>query len=256
MINLENVLSRYPERLRGFRENILKEYLQYKILDIIYKSPYGDRLVFLGGTAIRIVHQGIRFSEDIDFDNRGLSEEDFKSVAALVKRELELDGYAVDLKNVFKGAYHCYVRFPGILFEHGLPGHKQERILIRIDAEPQEYDYQEEKFLLNAFGIFRYINTVPVSLLLSQKIAACLERKRAKGRDFFDVVFLAAGTGPDYGYLIQRLGIADKTQLVAALKERASQLNLESLAGEVEPFLFDASQKDRVALFSDWLQRF
>ncbi len=253
MLNLEDILARYPERLRGFKENILKEYLQHKILDIIYGSKYAGRLVFIGGTAIRIVHQGVRFSEDLDFDNRGLTQADFEDISALIKRELELDGYNVDLKNVFAGAYHCYIRFPGILFEQGLSGYKQQRILIRIDAEPQNYDYREEKFLLNVFGIFRYINTVPVALLLSQKISACLQREPEKGRDFFDVVFLMAKTEPDYGYLGQKFGIRARQELVAALKERISRINLGALARDVEPFLFDPSQKDRVLLFGDWL---
>jgi hypothetical protein len=168
MLNLEDILKTYPERLRGFRENILKEYLQYRILDIIYGSKYADQLVFMGGTSIRIVHDGVRFSEDLDFDNRGLAEADFDGLAGLISRELSLDGYTVEVKNVFKGAYHCRISFPGMLFDQGLSGHKEERILIQIDAEPQLYSYVPDKYLINRFGIFRYINTVSPSLLLSQ----------------------------------------------------------------------------------------
>jgi predicted nucleotidyltransferase component of viral defense system len=190
MLNLEDILKTYPQRLHGFKENILKEYLQCRILDILYGARFADRLVFMGGTAIRIVHQGMRFSEDLDFDNRGLDENDFNDLANLIQRELTLDGYTVVIKNVFKGAYHCHVIFPGLLFEQGMSGHKEERIFIQVDAEPQRYSYEPGKFLINSFGIFRYINTVPPALLLSQKILACLKRKRGKGRDFFDVVFL------------------------------------------------------------------
>jgi len=253
MIQFDEVLNHYPQRVRGFKENILKEYLQYRILDILYRSNYADRLVFIGGTAIRIVYDGMRFSEDLDFDNLGLTEEDFQNAADIIRRELERDGYEITVKNVFKGAYHCYIRFPGILFEHGLSGHKQARILIQIDAQPQNYAYEPRKFLLNAFGVFRYINTVEPGLLLSQKIAACLDRKREKGRDFFDVVYLWSLAQPDYGYLDQRYGIATQTQLVGALGQCAASLNMEALARDVEPFLFDPSQADRVRLFERWL---
>ncbi|MEW5894166.1 MAG: nucleotidyl transferase AbiEii/AbiGii toxin family protein [Candidatus Omnitrophota bacterium] len=253
MLNLEDVLQKYPERLRGFKENILTEYLQYKTLDIIYKSKYADKLIFIGGTAIRIVYQGARFSQDLDFDNQGLSQEDFGKVAEIILRELELDGYQVEIKNVFKGAYHCYIRFPGILYQHGMSGHKQQRILIQIDAEPQHYEKEKTKFLINKFGLFRYINTVSPSLLLSQKIAACLERKREQGRDFFDVVFLMSAAQPDYGYLKMKLDISTKAQMIAALRKRVSGINMEALARDVEPFLFDPAQKERVVLFNDWL---
>ena len=253
MLNLEDILKTYPQRLHGFKENILKEYLQYRILDILYGSSFADRLVFLGGTSIRIVHQGVRFSEDLDFDNRGIDEKDFDSLANLIRRELTLDGYEVVIKNVFKGAYHCHINFPGLLFEQGMSGHKEERILIQIDAEPQRYSYAPEKFLINMFGIFRYINTVPPSLLLSQKIMACLKRKKEKGRDFFDVVFLMGKTAPDYGYLREKVGIGGKEEMIRALRERVDRIDMKGLAQDVEPFLFDPAQKDRISLFKQWL---
>lgn len=254
MLNLEELISSYPQRLQGFKENILKEYLQYKILDIIYRSKYANKLVFLGGTSIRIVYNGTRFSEDLDFDNLGLTEKDFTCVADLIQKELQLDGYQIDIKNVFKGAFHCYIRFPGVLFDQGLSGYKQQRILIQIDAESQKYDFKADKFLLNKFGIFRYILTVPLPLLLSQKIFACLNRKREKGRDFFDVVFLASKTDPDYFYLKQKIGIENKEQVVDALWQRSKKVNLKELANDVEPFLFDPSQKDRVEMFDQWIE--
>ena len=254
MLNFDDILSKYPQRLRGFKENILKEYLQHRILDIIYSSKYADRLIFMGGTAIRVVHQGGRFSEDLDFDNQGVNQSDFNDIAHIVERELSLDGYTVETKNVLKGAYHCYIRFPQILFDQGLSGHKQQRILIQIDAEPQNYYYTADKFLLNRFGLFRYINTVPAPVLLAQKIYACLNRKRPQGRDFFDVVFLASITAVDYQYLKEKTGISTKTELAARLTEHLKDLDLRVLARDVEPFLIDPTQKDRVELFAHWLK--
>lgn len=256
MINFDDVVSGYPERLRGFKESIIKEYLQYRILDIVYASKYANSLVFLGGTAIRIAHGGMRFSEDLDFDNIGMSEECFGEISRLVESELARDGYTVTIKNVFKGAYHCYIKFPGLLFAEGVSGYKEERILIQLDAEAQDYVFTPDKFLINRFGMFRYINTVPVSLLLAQKIFASLNRSRAKGRDFFDVVFLVAKTNPDYGYLSAKAGITDKGQLVDALRKRIDGLNMKSLADDVAPFLFDSQQADRVRFFKEWLDVF
>lgn len=72
MLELNQIESYYPEHLRVFKKNILREYLQYKILEIIYDSKFTVNLVFMGGTAIRIIHGGSRFSEDLDFDNINL----------------------------------------------------------------------------------------------------------------------------------------------------------------------------------------
>ena len=69
MISLHNIEQFYPENLRGFKRNMLREYLQFKILEIIFNSRLAPKLSFIGGTALRIVHENTRFSEDLDFDN-------------------------------------------------------------------------------------------------------------------------------------------------------------------------------------------
>jgi hypothetical protein len=56
MLNLEQIETFYPENMRIFKRNLLREYLQYVILDIIYSSGYGSRLIFMGGTAIHMIH--------------------------------------------------------------------------------------------------------------------------------------------------------------------------------------------------------
>ncbi|MFH1847443.1 MAG: nucleotidyl transferase AbiEii/AbiGii toxin family protein [Candidatus Omnitrophota bacterium] len=253
MLNFDDILSYYPKEFHAFKTNILKEYLQHKILDMIFSSKYADRLVFLGGTAIRIIHNSSRFSEDLDFDNKGLNKAAFQEISKTIKKSLELEGYIVEMENVFKGAFHCYLKFPGILFQSGLSGQKREKILIQLDAEPQKYSYNNNKYLINKFGIFRFINVVPLNLLLSQKICACLTRKREKGRDFYDVVYLMPKITPDYKFLKTRLNISNKAELIKRLKTKSEKLDFKTLAKDVEPFLFDPTQKDRIVYFKEWI---
>jgi len=255
MLNFEDILKSYPPRLQSFKENILKEYLQYKILDLLFTSELASKLIFLGGTAIRIIHNSPRFSEVLDFDNKGLTSFDFSKISHYLKYELELDGYEVEIKEILKGTYHCYIKFPGLFFQYGLSGYKEEKILIQIDSEPQDYDYVPDKHLLNNFGIFRYINVVPPNLLLSQKIGAIITRKREMGRDFFDVVYLMSKTDPDYQYLEVKLNIDSKDLLIKRLKEKTERLDFKTLAKDIEPFLFHPKEKDRVLYFKEWLDK-
>ena len=82
MLNLNEILPFYPEPLRVHREFILREYLQHKILQLIFDIPeHAQKLCFLGGTALRIVHGNERFSEDLDFDNSGLTEDQFDVIS-------------------------------------------------------------------------------------------------------------------------------------------------------------------------------
>ena len=80
MLDLPQIESYFPEPLRAFKRNLLREYLHYKLLEIIFDSKPGSRRTFLGGTAIHIVHGAPRFSEDLDFDDRGLSEGELQSL--------------------------------------------------------------------------------------------------------------------------------------------------------------------------------
>jgi len=184
MLNLKQIESFYPENLRIHKKNLLREYLQYVILDVIYSSEYGSRLVFMGGTAIHIIHGNRRFSEDLDFDNKGLSKEDFEGLSQNVLRKLELYGYSVEIENRYRGSFRCFVKFPGIFYQYDISSHPQEKLTIQIDSEPQDVDYKTERVILNKFDIFLRINAVPPDVLLAQKILAILNRPRAMGRDF------------------------------------------------------------------------
>jgi ATP-dependent Lon protease len=73
MLDLQQIKKEYSEPLQGYERAIIREYLQYKILQAIFESKQASKLSFLGGTALRIVHGNSRFSEDIDLDNFGLS---------------------------------------------------------------------------------------------------------------------------------------------------------------------------------------
>ncbi len=46
---------------------VAKEMLHFDLLRALSESPLGDRLVFQGGTALRICYNGDRLSEDLDF---------------------------------------------------------------------------------------------------------------------------------------------------------------------------------------------
>lgn len=126
MISLHNIEQFYPENLRGFKRNMLREYLQFKILEIIFNSRLAPKLSFIGGTALRIVHENTRFSEDLDFDNFNLDESDFIKLSKEIVSGLQMEGYSVEIRNVLKRAFRCYIRLPEILFDQNLSNLKSE----------------------------------------------------------------------------------------------------------------------------------
>jgi len=250
MLTINEIRPFFPDELHRFPRFMLREYLQCKILEIIFESPHATGLCFLGGTCLRIVHGNRRFSEDLDFDNITLKEEDFELVAEEIEKQLYREGYQTELKMVMKGAWHCHIKFPGLLYEEGLSGHREEKILIQIDTEPQFYEYKPERFVLNRFDVFTTILTTPLSLLMAQKLHAILNRDRNMGRDFYDLVFLMSkNIQPDYQYLDDKISVSAPEALRKAILEKCLKLDMEALAKDVEPFLFDPSDRKKVIRF-------
>jgi len=82
-----------------------------------------------------------------------------------------------------------------------------------------------------------------------------LYRKREKGRDIFDVSFLTGFAAPDFEYIESTVGL-DRAEFLRRFDERLGELDLNSLAQDVEPFLFTPKQRERVASFRDfWAEK-
>ncbi len=255
MISLEEIEKYYPKNIRIFKRNILCEYLQYKILQIIFNSKYTDKISFLGGTALRIIYGNTRFSEDLDFDNFGLKKKEFDEISLDVKEQLESEGYKVEIRNVYKGAYRCYIRIPRLLFDNGLSGYVEEKILIQLDTATHNFSYNPNKIIINKFDIFTEINVTPIDILLSQKIFTIFNRKTLKGRDFYDIVFLLSKTKPNYNYLQLKINIEDSEELKSKLLKLENKVNFQELAKDVKSFLFNSEDVKKITLFLKYIER-
>jgi hypothetical protein len=253
MLSMDQIESFFPQNLRSFRRNILREYLQCKILEAVFSSEPGCRLAFLGGTAIHIIHGNPRFSEDLDFDNRGLSMEEFGRIAQVARRAMTLEGLEVDLALNTKGNFRANLRFFGILQRLGITGHREEKLLIHLDAEPQHFDYEPQQTMLHVFDVFCRINVVPVDILLSQKIGCILQRPRPIGRDFYDALFLWGKTRPNAEYLAKKVGISSEDEMWDALEKRCAPLDFGRLSADLKPFVVDSSEAEKINSFREFL---
>lgn len=85
-------------RLEAMLPVVEKELLHYDILAALDTSGWLDRLVFQGGTCLRLCYGGVRYSEDLDFTTpEKLS-------------EVDLAGFADALSRALDAQYHLGVR--------------------------------------------------------------------------------------------------------------------------------------------------
>ncbi len=254
MLTFEQLQSYYPSHTVASLKSILVEYIQHELLDSLFKQEKSQHLSFIGGTALRIAYNGSRFSEDLDFDNFGLSFDEFQGLADAVVEDMRLKGFAVEFRTIEKSAYHCYVKFPRILQEAKLESDAEEKILVRIDMMEKEKIFVPVVHTLNKFDIYRNILVNPVDILLSQKLITILERKREKGRDFFDVSYLYGMTQPNFEY-IETIMEMSKEEFIKKIFSRCAELDFSFLAKDVEPFLMNPEQKIRVTHFQTFIKQ-
>lgn len=250
MVDLQEIKAFYPAPFHKFERGLLREYLQYQILAIIFKDKVSDKLSFLGGTNLRIVHGINRFSEDLDFDNKGLTSDEFQKLGSFIKTELEDLGYEVQVTFIEQTALHLSIKFPKILFDKGLTNIPTEKILIQIDTFNQGFDYESEEFILDKFDLFTRIKVTPKEIILAQKLWTITQRKRLKGRDFYDALILLQTTQPNEQFLLQKFKVKALSEALDIIQKVIQESDPKSLIDDVRPFLINQTEAEKISLLS------
>src|SRR3989344_4195390 len=97
MLTIEN-LDKFTKQSQTSLDNVVREYCQHLFLSYIYKQPNSDRLLFKGGTALRIVFRSPRYSEDLDFTGANITQREVEEIFANTLAEVERTGMHVELE--------------------------------------------------------------------------------------------------------------------------------------------------------------
>ena len=255
MIDLEYIRSFFPPtiaRENRFDRYMLKEYLQLLILDHLATTPYISKMLFIGGTNLRLI-QGIdRFSENLDFDCKGLSKEEFMAMTdnvVLYLRQNNINVETRDKPNPRLTAFRRNLYFPEMLFNLGLTGHREERLLLKIEAQDHDVAYQPVVANINRMGFFFNVQVPPLDVLCAMKFAAILSRQ--KGRDFYDAIFLLSKTKPNMDFLHATTGISSIEELKDAISERLKGIDLSQKQRDFSHLVFNEQNAGRIQQFSE-----
>ncbi len=171
--------------------NHLREYLQHMILREMFEQNWLQELVYHGGTALSMIHDLPRFSEDLDFhllrpEPDYLLENNIK----ILSKALKKNGYIVDLIPKLDGNIKgVWIKFKGLLYEAGISPHKNQNLSIKleIDVNPPP-GYKTGTRAIDKFFPF-VVNHHDLLSFFAGKLHAVLQRSWTKGRDFFDLNF-------------------------------------------------------------------
>ncbi|MFH1490619.1 MAG: nucleotidyl transferase AbiEii/AbiGii toxin family protein [Pseudomonadota bacterium] len=182
------------------------ELFQVLLLDQLYSLTGSDQIFFQGGTAIRWVYGGTRFSEDLDFVTH-LSLEDIQKVITNVSRKIHNACVAQfgpgqseqKQKKSRKEAFKVFFIFR--------PQPQRERIAVKLEFEVLKQNHSPlihktvlrdlpsvAGLLTSGKLIMSYSSSVILvetpEEILADKIRAIYERAYLKGRDIYDIWWL------------------------------------------------------------------
>jgi hypothetical protein len=230
-------------------KNIVREYLQARILSTLQKCGAMIPLSFHGGTALRFLYAHGRYSEDLDFALEGQKNDyAFLNYLKAVQTDLKAEGYPINVKANEKNIVNnAYFRFPGLLHELGLSPMPSETLSIKIevDTNPPKGAVCQTT-VVRRFVVLQLHHHDKASLLAG-KLHAILQRPYSKGRDLFDLLwYLSDPAWPEPNFVLLNNALHQsewtgepmnennwKVQVVAKLQT----LNWEEVRRDVLPFV-------------------
>jgi predicted nucleotidyltransferase component of viral defense system len=198
-----------------------------------------------------------RFSEDLDFDCKNFSAEDFTEMSLSVLTFLQRSGIRAETRekqNEKLTAFRSSIYFPELLFDLGLSVYKEERFMIKLESQNQQFEYIPQMAHISSCGFSLLFPVPPDDVLFAMKLSALLSR--AKGRDFYDALFLLSLTKPNYDYLTQKQNIQNPIELKTKLFETIEKVDLLYKSKDFEHLLFNKANKDKILRFSDFIYLF
>ncbi len=244
MISIETLEKLSKQYQMGIFPNIIREYFQHLFLGELYKFPDAQKLLFKGGTALRIVYGSPRFSEDLDFSLFGVAQNNIKpfveELFANVLVEMERAGIKVvigDKIGATSGGYFGVATFhmfeyPPVSVEINVSSRNGKNVVGEVDS------------IANNFAPTYTIIHLPQAEIVEEKIFDALVQRK-KPRDFYDL------------YFIMRKGLlpVDQKKRLAEIKDEIiANAKKISFSNELGAFL-PADQQGIVRDFPVMLER-
>lgn len=183
-------LQRIAQRERIGLQAQERDYLQHLVLALVYART--QALVFKGGTALRIVYRGGRYSEDLDF-NVTTSVAEAQRLWTDVIHDLERYGIAAERREAWQSeaGYSFDVSFRGPLYD----GRDRTKGKVRVDLSLRGEAVETQRELVSPEydDVRPFVATVLTpEHLVAEKVRALLVR--GKPRDVYDL-WLMRGKG-------------------------------------------------------------
>jgi len=197
--------------------NVAQEYCQHIFLSQFYQLSQSEKVLFKGGTALRIVFDSPRFSEDLDFSSN-LSVEVLENLLVSTLKNMQNFNIRTELQESkatsggFLAIFVCEFLDFSIQLQMEVSNRRKTKFVGELHVIVSDFLPSYTLMCLNT------------DQLIAEKIQATLSRQ--KPRDFFDIYFLLRG----------RLIAPEQKNELAEIKRLVSKSAI-NFSGELKQFL-------------------
>lgn len=195
---LKQIISEATDSLQA--RNLVREYLQARILQFLQENGLFHYWIFHGGTALRFLFMLPRYSEDLDFAlmKTKTKAAEFNKSFSNIKNWFEAEAYQIETRiKETRAVKSAFIRFPGLLNELGISSHPREVLSIKIelDSDPPLGGRLDTSVIRR--HVVLHILHYDKASFFSGKLHAFLNRPYVKGRDLYDLFwYLSDPTWP------------------------------------------------------------
>ncbi|MBI5358781.1 nucleotidyl transferase AbiEii/AbiGii toxin family protein [Candidatus Amesbacteria bacterium] len=176
-----NLIKSLSVRAQTTEQNIRREYIQHIFLSYLYQHTQAKNLFFKGGTALRLIFNSPRFSEDLDFDSQGINLAGAENIILDTLKEIEREGWITQIleSKETTGGYLALMKF----------SQGSESINLEINISFRKKRILGETITVICDYIPPYTTIILAQeLLVKEKFEALFDRK--KPRDFYDLYYM------------------------------------------------------------------
>lgn len=255
---MTNILANWEQILKFAREYglsadqkraIVREFLQAKIISVLYSQKVSKNIYFVGGTALRLMYGLDRFSEDLDFDAPKVKEKEIENLLDFTAGVLRKENFeCIYYKNKTVVKNYFELRFSNILNELDTSEHKAENLVIKFDFESFWKEQKQENVLFKRYGFIAGVVTKTLDQFVVEKLVAYLNRKETLARDLYDLVWLA-GQGAVADNVFALANGYETAKIIGMAKSRFAKEDIGGLEKRLSKFLLNESSQGKISFF-------
>lgn len=197
----QEIINKLATQYQTAEINIIREYFQHLFLSQLYRIEGGEKILFKGGTALRIIYGSPRFSEDLDFSIFNIAAHEQKQfiedIFIKILDEIARIGIKVELgpqpgstaEGYYGEAEFKLYDYSSIIVSINVSSRNGREVKGSVISIPNDF--------IATYNIFH----LPQELLVEEKIFDALVNRK-KARDFYDL------------YLIMRKGLITPEQKI------------------------------------------